>query len=199
MAPPRSPGPGATCTQSGRCFGQRFSKNEPASTPLGNRRSVMPRSPRCAEHHRRDPGVVVDDLALGEPGLGIQHLVEVRRASARARRSSTTSTRLGHSAGLPARRSSYAVLRFLGAAFLAGDFVARPASVLPWPRRQPARRRRAVRSGGACRASLAALTLRLERSHEVDDLVGSTPAAGGGTSSVSPAALRSMRSSTWSR
>jgi hypothetical protein len=30
------------------------------------------------EQHRRDPGVVVEDLALGEAGLWVEDLVEVR-------------------------------------------------------------------------------------------------------------------------
>ncbi len=43
MAPPRSPGPGVVPSHSGRCPGQRFSKNESAPTPSGQRRSVTPR------------------------------------------------------------------------------------------------------------------------------------------------------------
>ena len=34
---------------------------------------------QVAEQHRRDAGVVVDHLPLGEPGLGIEDLVEVRQ------------------------------------------------------------------------------------------------------------------------
>jgi hypothetical protein len=30
------------------------------------------------QQHRRDADVIVDDLRLGEAGLGIQHLVEIR-------------------------------------------------------------------------------------------------------------------------
>ena len=36
------------------------------------------------DHHRGDPGVVVDDLGLGEPRLGVQDLLEVREHEAAA-------------------------------------------------------------------------------------------------------------------
>ena len=31
-----------------------------------------------AQHHRRDPGVVVDDGRFGEPDVGVEDLLEVR-------------------------------------------------------------------------------------------------------------------------
>ena len=50
IGPERSPGPGTVRIQPGRWPGQRFSKNEPASTPSGKRRRVTPRSSRCGDH-----------------------------------------------------------------------------------------------------------------------------------------------------
>jgi hypothetical protein len=47
IGPVRSPGPAMVRIQRGRWPGQRFSKNEPPSTPSGKRRRVTPRSSRC--------------------------------------------------------------------------------------------------------------------------------------------------------
>ena len=77
MVPLRSPGPSNVPIHSGRCDGQRFSKNDVSSTPLGYRRSVTPAVGDVRQHHRRDADVVVDDLGLGEPRRRVQHLVEV--------------------------------------------------------------------------------------------------------------------------
>src|SRR5205814_4213311 len=61
------------------------------------------------QQRRRDARVVVDHLALGEPGLGIQDLLEVRELELPP---ADLDGRVGH-----------ADLRFLGAAaFLAADF-----------------------------------------------------------------------------
>ena len=47
------------------------------STPLGKRRKVTHRPARWVSMAGRDRAVVVDHLALGEPHLGVEHLVEV--------------------------------------------------------------------------------------------------------------------------
>ena len=112
------------------------------------------------QHRRRDADVVVDDLALGEPGLGVEHLVEVRQLE---RRPSTSTV----DAGVLAQRA-----RRLRPDFGACDgrllrrrFFGPPPS---WPRPSSARRRRRPstpstpsgrRVGWRLRASLAAATL----------------------------------------
>src|SRR5690606_29344901 len=40
--------------------------------------------PQVREHHRRDPGVVVDDLRLGEAGVGVEDLVQVAQGEVTA-------------------------------------------------------------------------------------------------------------------
>ena len=79
---------GAVSTQSGRCLGQRFSKKAASvsSTPSGKRRRVSGRPGEVGDHRRRDLGVVVDHLALGEAGLRVEHLVEVGELQLGARR-----------------------------------------------------------------------------------------------------------------
>ena len=57
-------------TQSGAWAGRCFSKKDWPSTPSGNRFMVSGRSAQVGEHHLGDAGVVVDQLALGEPGRG---------------------------------------------------------------------------------------------------------------------------------
>ncbi len=47
IVPLLSPGPAAVGTHGGRCFGHRFSKNDPPSTPSGKRLNVSALSRMC--------------------------------------------------------------------------------------------------------------------------------------------------------
>ena len=123
------------------------------------------------EQHRRDAGVVVDDLALGEPGLRVQHLVEVGEAEA-----APLDLDVGQA---DLRAATFLAGRF--AAFLAG---ARLVAFFAVERLAAARL--AGRAGGlvvlglvgasGARVALAGLLgrrhARLERGHEVDHLGG---------------------------
>ena len=83
-------------TQSGWCGGQRFSKNRSPSTPFGHRTSVTGRPGEVGDHHRGDPGVVVDDLGLGEArprGRGSCRGSRARAGARRPRRASRSSAR----------------------------------------------------------------------------------------------------------
>src|SRR4051794_27029324 len=129
------------------------------------------------EQGGRNTRVVVDDLALGEPGLGIQNLLEVRELQL-----------------APVDRDEavgHALLRFLGVAvFLTADFFAGAAAS---PSAGFSSAGRPV--GWRLRVSFAAATLASRaamRSTTLSALTGS----GAATISVSPAALRSMRSTT---
>ena len=78
MAPPRSPGPMRSSRPSpGGATGSASRRRTRPRPRSGKRFRVMPRSGDVGQHHRRDAGVVVDDLGLGEPHLGVQDLVEV--------------------------------------------------------------------------------------------------------------------------
>ena len=57
---------GRSAPTPGACGGHRFSKNDSPSTPLGQRTSVDGPAGQVREHHRRDPGVVVDDVGFRE-------------------------------------------------------------------------------------------------------------------------------------
>src|SRR5205823_6065207 len=130
------------------------------------------------QQRRRDARVVVDHLALGEPALGVEHLLEVRELEL-----------------APVNRDEavgHALLRFLGAAvFLAAGFFFAVVAASPSAGFSSAGRP----VGWRVRDSFAAATLASRaamRSTTLSALTG----WGAATSSVSPAALRSMRSST---
>ena len=66
-------------TQSGVPRGMFFSKKGWLAVPSGHRLRVSRRSVRWGRIASATLDVVVDDLALGEPGVRIEHLVEIRQ------------------------------------------------------------------------------------------------------------------------
>ena len=99
MAPPRSPGPSSVPTNSGRWPGQRFSKKEPAVDAVGEPSQGDAAALDVGQHRGGDADVVVDDLGLREPHLGIEDLVEVRQLEPLA---GDLDDLVGHGAGVGA-------------------------------------------------------------------------------------------------
>src|SRR5690606_22939747 len=129
------------------------------------------------QHHRRDPGVVVDHLGLGEPDRRVEDLVEVRELERAPLDLDELLPPLG---GHP--QALLRVRFFVGAASAS-------SAALPFA---------SAAAGWRLRASFASLTLA-SRAAMRSPTLSSVSAAGGATTSVLPAAFCSMSSSTRAR